>query len=90
MFECPALSERTLRFQVYMDRSDQNYEGRVDSRAAKQVKPGLPPWRYEIIQSYDEVKMATMLQRCHRVFLDCIDYDSASMGNIAMAFDMLS
>ena len=31
-----------------------------------------------------------MLQKCHRVFLDCIDYESSSMGNVAMAFDMLS
>ena len=31
-----------------------------------------------------------MLQRCHRVFLDCIDYESSSMGDVAMTFDMLS
>ena len=73
-----------------MDRSDGNYEGRVDPRNAKNVKSGLAPWRYEMMQSYDESKMATLLQKCHRVFLDCIDYDSTSMSNIAMAFDMLS
>ena len=61
MFECPALSDRTLRFQVFMDRSDGNYEGRVDPRNAKNVKSGLAPWRFEMMQSYDEGKMATML-----------------------------
>ena len=68
-----------------MDRSDDNYEGKIPKSSNDP-----PPWRYEMIGHYNEIKMATMLQRCHRVFLDCIDYDSTSMGNIAMAFDMLS
>jgi hypothetical protein len=32
IFECPEFSEKTLRYQVYMDRSDGNYEGKLDFR----------------------------------------------------------
>lgn len=35
IFECPELSEKVLRLQVYRDRTTSNYEGKVDPRSSK-------------------------------------------------------
>lgn len=45
-----------------------------------------------MIQHYDSNKRATLLQRCHRTFLDCVDYDhlDTQKENVLKAFDFFS
>ena len=99
IFECPEFSEKVLRLQVYKDRSDGNYEGRPDfrdgsaatKRNAKAGKLAQGPFRHEMIQHYDDARKAYLMQRCHRTFLDCVDYENTeSLGNILSGFDFFS
>ena len=95
IFECPEFSEKALKLQVYRERTDENYEGKNDyltgiKRNYKKNRPISMPYRYEMLQHYSEDRRATLLQRCHRTFLDCIDFSSAKFDDIIKAFDFLS
>lgn len=89
-FECPELSEKILRTQVYKERTDGNYEGKPDFRNGKNKKDRLSTFRYEMSQHYDESRKATLLQKCHRVFLDCVDYSTSTFENVIKAYDFYS
>lgn len=41
-------------------------------------------------QHYDASRKATLLQRCHRLFLDCVDHSSSNFEKILKAFDFYS
>ena len=79
IFECPEFSEKILRLQVFKDRTDGNYEGKADYRDGQKKKRGpqdkMPPYRYEMMQHYSSDRKATLLQKCHRTFLDCVDFN---------------
>ena len=40
IFECPEMSDRSLRFQVYTERSTGNYEGRSITRDSHRYRNG--------------------------------------------------
>ena len=61
IFECPELGFKKLKFQVFMDRTDFNYEGRKDYKDRKREEDDLPPYRYEMIEHYDTAKKASLL-----------------------------
>ena len=99
IFECPEFSEKALRLQVYTERSDSNYEGSIDLRDGKkkrrikgeQDQKELSPFRYELMQHYDSNIKANLLQRCHRLFLDCVNYDKDPRNEVVLkAFDFFS
>ena len=96
VFECPELSAKTLRLQVYMERTDFNYEGSPDYRlglggAKKKSEADLPPFRQEMMLHYDRGRQPHLLQRCHRLFLDCIDHENSdSMDGTIKAMDIFS
>lgn len=106
IFECPELSEKSLRLQVFTKRSH-NYEGKPDPRDGtptaerkkrnrnyKNLGDGIlnmPPYRYEMVQFYDKSRKAGLLQYCHRTFMDCVDYSqSESLDKIHRALDFFS
>ena len=44
-----------------------------------------------MIQDYNENRKATLLQKCQRLFLDCVDYNqSTKADSIMKAFDFYS
>ena len=102
IFECPELSFKALRFQVYTQRTDGNYDNKHDQRHTyKRTKKGgagyiesndhkLPPFRYEMIQHYDSSRKATLHQQCQRTFLDCVDHESSTVDNIMKAYDFFN
>lgn len=95
IFECPELSQKTLRLQVYMERTDFNYEGSPDYRMGlggkKKQESELAPFRYEMMEHYDKGRRPHLLQRCHRLFLDCVDHDkSQSIESTIKAMDIFS
>ena len=97
IFECPEFSEKTLKLQVYTDRTDGNYEGRPDYRDGSSnrkragEKSTIKPFRYEMMQHYDSQRRSTLLQKCHRTFLDCVDYQATnSIDSVMKSFDFFS
>jgi hypothetical protein len=65
IFECPEFSEKRLRLQVYKDRTDQNYEGKIDyrdgTRKARSTPSKIAPFRYEMVKHYNSERKATLL-----------------------------
>ena len=68
IFECPELSEKKLRLQVYTERTNGNYEGKRDMRDGTQKKKNgqsrpdkLPTFRYEMVQHYNSQKKSSLL-----------------------------
>ena len=58
IFECPEFSEKILKFQTYTQRTDGNYEGKIDLRDGtskssrrrnSNTNEKLAPFRYEMI-----------------------------------------
>jgi len=96
VFECPELPQKALRLQVFTERTDGNYEGAPDYRQGlggvkKKEANELPPFRWEMMEHYDVGRRPHLLQRCHRVFLDCVDHSrSASVDQTMKAFDVYS
>lgn len=78
IFECPEFAESKLRLQVYTQRTDYNYEGRQDHMETQKYRKNdegkAGTFRYQMAQHYNTARKATLLQKCHRTFLDCIDY----------------
>lgn len=79
-----------------MERTDGNYEGSPDYRLGlggvkKKTDNELQPFRYEMMKHYDKGRRPHLLQRCHRLFLDCIDHDnSESIDGTIKALDIFS
>lgn len=96
VFECPEFPQKTLRLQVYMERTDFNYEGAPDYRlglgGVKKKEPkDLPPFRWDMMRHYDQGRQPHLLQRCHRIFLDCIDHEkSKDVDQTIKALDIFS
>ena len=88
------MGEKKLRFQVYTHRTDYNYEGRNDhidqSRKRKKDNDNVPPFRYSMMTHYNKAKKASLLQKCHRTFLDCVDYKMSPFDQVMKAFDFYS
>jgi len=42
------------------------------------------------MKHYDAPRKATLLQRCHRLFLDCVDFGSGELEGVMRAFDFFS
>lgn len=39
---------------------------------------------------YNKGRKATLLQKCHRTFLDCVDYQQSPFDKVIKAFDFFS
>lgn len=102
IFECPDLADSRLKVSVFKDRSDKIFEDRHSSSYKKKsrsrdrnggiIDEGPSPIRYEMIQKYDVGRRASLLQKCHRTFLDCVDYKNTATNkdNVLKAFDFFS
>jgi hypothetical protein len=73
-----------------MDRDDGNYEGKAEDYSHTYIE-GIrydTPFRARLIKKYGRATSARHLQRCHRVFLDCVDFkNTPGISNIVKAFD---
>jgi hypothetical protein len=100
IFECPDLADSRLKVSVYKDRKDRIFEDRptASKKRTKYARnggipeEGPPPLRFELMQKYDPERKASLLQKCHRTFLDCVDYknEATNKDNVLKAFDFFS
>jgi hypothetical protein len=94
IFECPEFSDTRLKTSVYIERTSGIYEGRhiKGKRQPREAPKSDKSFKYDMVQHYDANRKATLLQRCHRTFLDCVDYDhlETQKENVLKAFDFFS